>query len=99
MQEKRIISEYNSQNEKEYYMKNIVKQKKKIKQLNHCYEESINALVQYMKEHDTNPSEKCWNHYAIHKNFLSSKTIGYLSGMGFNTFCRKTRKQINKKED
>ena len=84
MQEETIL-ENDGQNEKNTHIENI-------------YEKSINALIQYMKLHDTNPSEKCWNHYAINKKYLSSKTIGYLSGMGFNTLCRKTRKQLNKEK-
>ena len=30
------------------------------------------------------------------KKYLSSKTIGYLSGIGFNTLCRKLRKEIKR---
>ncbi len=67
-------------------------------QSNNLYNESIEALIQYMREHDENPNEKSWNHYAINKKYLSSKTIGYLSGMGFNTLCRKKRKLINKEK-
>ncbi len=97
MQEE-IILEKNSQNEKQYYMENTRKEPNQIKQLDYYYEKSINALVQYIKKHDSNPSEKWWNQYAIRKKYLSSKTIGYLSGMGFNTFCRKTRKKVNKEK-
>ncbi len=97
MQEENILED-DSKNEKEFYTEKIVEQQSKKRKLNYYYEESINALIQYMKEHDVNPSEKCWNHYAIQKKYLSSKTIGYLSGIGFNTLCRKTRKQINKEK-
>ena len=79
--------------EQAYYKENIVEEKKK-----DYYAESINALVQYMKENKKNPSEKQWDQYAICKKYLSSKTIGYLSGIGFNTLCRKKRKEINKKK-
>lgn len=59
------------------------------------YQESMDALVEYMKKHEQNPSEKRWNEYAISKKYLSSQTIGYLSGIGFNTLCKKLRKKIN----
>jgi len=39
--------------------------------------------------------------YAVslaNSRYLSSKTIGYLSGIGFNTLCRKIRKEINWKK-
>lgn len=67
-----------------------------MKEKRNDYEESMNALVQYMKNHDKNPSEKGWNEYAIHEKYLSSRTLGYLSGVGFNTLCRQQRKQINR---
>lgn len=62
------------------------------------YEKSMGALVQYMKDNEENPSEKRWNRYAISQKCLSSKTIGYLSGIGFNTLCRKLRKELNKEK-
>ena len=71
---------------------------KRKKQENTYYEESMNALIHYMKNHDKNPNEKCWNQYAINKKYLSSKTMGYLSGMGFNTLCRQKRKELNQEK-
>ena len=62
------------------------------------YVESMNALIQYLKENEENPNENIWNNYAIKEGFLSSKTIGYLSGTGFNSLCRKMRKDLNKKK-
>lgn len=62
------------------------------------YQESMDALVQYMKKHEQNPSEKRWNEYAICERYLSSQTIGYLNGIGFHTLCRKLRKEINQKK-
>ena len=97
MQEEKII-ECESKEEQISYMEEVVKEQRNEKPMNHYYEESIEALTQYIRNNETNPSEKCWNHYAIHEKYLSSKTIGYLSGMGFNTLCRKKRKQINKEK-
>ena len=51
-----------------------------------------------MSENEKNPSEKQWNQYAMCQKYLSGKTIGYLSGIGFNSLCRKLRKEINKKK-
>lgn len=62
------------------------------------YLQSMNALISYINHNKRNPNEKEWNKYAINKKCLSSKTIGYLSGMGFNVLCRKIRKQIKKKK-
>mgnify|MGYP004601845161 CR=1 FL=1 len=59
------------------------------------YVESMNALIEYMKRNEKNPNEKQWNKYAIKNKYLSSKTIGYLSEIGFNKLCRNLRKQIN----
>lgn len=62
------------------------------------YLESINALKEYMRKNEKNPNEQQWNKYAIKNKYLSSKTIGYLSEIGFNSFCRKLRKEINKEK-
>lgn len=62
------------------------------------YEESMDALIRYMRSDKKNPSEKEWDRYATCYQYLSSKTIGYLSGIGFNPLCRKVRKEINKKK-
>lgn len=88
MQEEKMILEGQ---EKEKYLRNSIMKK------DH-YGESIHALIQYMEVHEQNPSEKRWNQYAITKQYLSSKTIGYISQIGFNTLCRKLRKEINKKK-
>lgn len=60
------------------------------------YEKSLEALIEYMRNNEQNPSEKRWDEFAVSKKYLSSKTIGYISGIGFNKFCRNLRKQINK---
>ena len=71
----------------------INKQENKTK---NYYEKSLEALIEYMKNNEQNPSEKRWDEFAIYNKYLSSKTIGYISGIGFNKFCRKLRKEINK---
>lgn len=91
MIEEKLIED---QNKEAYNANNIVKKDKK---QNH-YEESINALINYMENTEKNPSEKRWDCYAIFKKHLSSKTLGYLYGKGFNTLCKDIRKQINKKK-
>ena len=48
-----------------------------------------------MKKNEKNPNEKQWDKYAVQNKYLSSKTIGYLTEIGFNRFCRNLRKQIN----
>ena len=53
-------------------------------------------MIQYMKNNEKNPSESVWNKIAIENEYLSSKTIGYLSNIGFNTLCRKLRRGINR---
>lgn len=67
------------------------------KENENIYLQSMNALINYIRNNEKNPNEKEWNKYAIDRKYLSSKAIGYLSGMGFNVLCKKTRKQINRK--
>ncbi len=98
MHKERKITKYANQKREVYHAKKILKEVNVQTQVNNYYSESMNALVQYIKKHDINPSEKSWNKYAIHKRYLSSKTIGYLSGIGFNTLCRKLRKEVNKEK-
>lgn len=52
------------------------------------YDKTIIALEHYMKETGKRPNEKTWNQYAIKNNYLSSETIGYICGIGFNKLCR-----------
>ena len=52
------------------------------------YNISIEALEKYIKETGKRPNEKIWNRYAIENNYLSSETIGYICGIGFNKLCR-----------
>lgn len=95
MRLKNNIYNYKIKGKKLYYKKSIIKIKENRKDY---YTESVNALIEYMKKYEKNPNEKQWNHYAIKNEYLSSKTIGYLSEMGFNTFCRNLRKQINREK-
>lgn len=97
MQEKgNIIKENKINNEEAYDIDNIIikNQEKKV----NYYNKTIYALIQHMKNNEKNPSEKKWDKIAIEEQYLSSKTLGYISGMGFNKFCKKLRKQINKEK-
>lgn len=67
------------------------------KALQNYYLDSIIELIEYMKINEKNPSESRWNKYAVEKGCLSSETIGYMYGDGFNNLCRKIRKMLNKK--
>lgn len=62
------------------------------------YTISMEKLKEYIKEENCMPNEKAWNCFAVEKNLLSSRSISYLSGVGFNTLCRKIMKQINKEK-
>lgn len=79
--------------EKAYDIKNVIEEKEKRR---NYYYETMYALVQYMKNNEKNPSESRWNEIAIKEKYLSSKTIGYVSGIGFNKLCRNLRKEINR---
>lgn len=99
MQEERNILEYESENEEAYSRKNIVENEETNcleEQTKNYYEESIYALIEYMKNNEKNPNEKEWDKFAVCRRYLSSKTIGYIYGKGFNKLCRNLRKQINK---
>ena len=63
---------------------------------NLAYIQSKKALTAYILNHEINPSEKKWNKLAIQNNFLSSKTLGYIEGIGFNKLCKKIRKELKK---
>ena len=55
----------------------------------------MEKLKEYLFKKNCMPSEKVWNRFAVEQNLLSSKTITYLSGIGFNKICRNMMKQIN----
>lgn len=78
----------------EYEKKEEINQKEN--ETPNYYEKSLEALIEYMRNNEQNPSEKRWDEFAVYKKYLSSKTIGYMSGIGFNKLCRNLRKKINK---
>lgn len=60
------------------------------------YDKTVDVLTKYMEENEKNPTEKLWDEIAIREKCLSSKTLGFVSGIGFNKLCRNLRKKINK---
>lgn len=60
------------------------------------YNTSIYALTEYIKNNEKNPNEKSWNKMAVEDDYLSSETIGYLYGEGFNKLCKDIRKKLKK---
>ena len=92
MQKQIKIVKCENKKEKTHPINNIIEIEKRKKQENTYYEESMNALIHYMKNHDKNPNEKCWNQYAINKKYLSSKTMGYLSEWDLILFVDKKEK-------
>lgn len=93
MQEENNIIKEKNRKEEAYDINDVIEEKEKKR---NYYDETIYALIQYMKNNEKNPSEKRWDEVAIKEQCLSSKTIGYVSGIGFNKFCRNLRKQINR---
>ena len=65
------------------------------KSLQNYYNETISALVEYLKQNRTNPNEMNWNKYAVENNYLSSETISYIYGKGFHILCKEIRKRLN----
>lgn len=66
--------------------------------MNEIYTISVEKLKEYLENNKSMPSEKEWNRFAVEKKLLSSKTISFLAGMGFNTLCRKMMKQITQEK-
>lgn len=95
MNEEKLIR---NKKEEAYSRNKIIVENEKVKKSRNYYEESIYALTEYMKENEQNPSENKWDNYVLDKKYLSSKTIGFLSGIGFNNLCRKMRKELNRKK-
>ena len=52
------------------------------------YEKSIIAL----KDYDIKPSVKEWTRIAKEYDFMSSKTMCWISGLNWNQLCDKVRK-------
>lgn len=57
------------------------------------YEKSIKELEKYIKTTRTRPNEKNWNRFAVKNGYLSSESIGYICGIGFNKLCREIIKR------
>lgn len=57
------------------------------------YEISLKELERYIKTTRTRPNEKTWNRFAVQNGYLSSESIGYICGIGFNKLCRKIIKK------
>lgn len=62
------------------------------------YEQSIKALTAYIENNKEVPTEKVWNRLAVGQDYLSSQTIGYLTGMKFPDLCKKIYKEVQKKK-
>lgn len=58
------------------------------------YNDSLYALIKYIKMNEKNPSEVIWNKYSIKNGYLSSQTMGYIYGNGFNKLCKEIRKEL-----
>jgi len=58
------------------------------------YNDSLNALIKYIETNEKNPSEVRWNNYVVKKGYLSSQTMGYIYGNGFNKLCKEIRKEL-----
>ncbi len=57
------------------------------------YEISLKELERYIKTTRTRPNEKTWNRFAVQNGYLSSESIGYICGIGFNKLCRRIIKK------
>lgn len=64
-----------------------------------CYEESIEVLTNYIANTRIIPTEKEWNKIAIEKNYLTSPSISYTSGIKFPELCRKIYKETKQKKE
>ena len=62
------------------------------------YERSIQSLTEYIKNNKAIPTEKIWNQTAYYYNYLTSQSLGYLSGLKFPDLCKKIYKQIRKEK-
>lgn len=62
------------------------------------YERSIEALTKHIEETKIVPTEKNWNKMAISQNYLTSQSLGYLSGIKFPELCKRIYKQTQKRK-
>ena len=65
---------------------------------NEFYEKSMKALTEYIENNKEIPTEKVWNRLAVEEYYLSSQTIGYLTGIKFPDLCKKLYKEAQKKK-
>ncbi len=72
----------------------MIRMLKDNKELMLMYNITIEALEKYIRVKRKRPNEKTWNKYAVENNYLSSETIGYICGIGFNKLCRNIIKNI-----
>lgn len=61
------------------------------------YSASMQALTKYISEKRSLPTEKVWNKIAVQGDYLTSQSLGYLSGIKFPELCKKIYKEIQKK--
>ena len=62
------------------------------------YEKSLQELKTYIDLIKDIPSEQQWNKYCVKQNLLSSKSLEYIYGKGFNKMCRNLMKKSRKEE-
>ena len=95
---KYVVENYGLNSKQAYnmcIMLSIEKDKKYNKHaIQNYYNESIGALIEYIKQIEVNPNESIWNKYAVQNNYLSAESIGYIYGNGFNKLCKEIRKEI-----
>ena len=67
------------------------------------YKKSIEALTQYAKGISrilkrAMPTEKVWNKLASKNDYLTSQSLGYLSGIKFSDLCKDIYKKYKKEK-
>ena len=59
-----------------------------------CYQKTMEALTQYIKENKKIPTERVWNKIATKSDLLTSQTLGYLYGAKFPELCKELYTKI-----
>ena len=62
--------------------------------MKYYYKQSIQGLQNYFNIYRDLPNKSNWNEYAFQNNFLSSKSIEYISCKTFNSWCRDSYKKF-----
>ena len=62
------------------------------------HKKSIEALTQYIMENKAMPTEKVWNKLASKNDYLTSQSLGYLSGIKFSDLCKDIYKKYKKEK-